>query len=800
MSLEKLKDTARKFEQKEDWRKAIEVYLKAIQQIESGKDATPDLSLYNRVGDLYLKVGDTASAVRHYERAVELYADQGFFNNAIALCGKILRVNPGRTATYLHLARLHARKNVVIEAKRNLLEYLERMNAQGQLDEAFAAVKAFADQFSGSQDIRVMLVELLRAASRGEEAQEQLDKLALDLEAHGEAPAARAPREHVEPVERREEHRPPVSARGDLVFIDTGFGVAPAGHAGPGKDATPVAPEEPVASLVEEPVAPLDEGADESPPVAVGGFEATMLGSADDEPVVPTEPLQGLESLMLDAGGATEPETAGARGEDGEFHGVRTVDFEEVRTDALEGVHLVGGDEAIGLERAPGSEELAPAGAEPDLDLSDVLAESLADTVAAGAFTQSEPVGLEFIEPSAEDSGLSQVFESVEGGAAQGVAPAPAQPAAEPVGVEAVPLEGIVALEQAIADRPDDPLAHQALGEALWAAGDTRRAADEFLFAAEAHEALEAWQEAADLVGRLAQLEPDDIRHYQKLVELAYRTGSRDRMLDAYLALAAALRRIGEVEKSIAVYRRVADHDPGNQAAKAALAELGIAPAEEEVKATAPPVRPPKPSAPPAAVAPSAPPSPPPARAPAAAGSPGADFVDLGSLVLEETVPRDTRMRIEGAKPTDDEQKNFEEMLAEFKRGIEQNLEADDYQSHYDLGIAFKEMGLLDEAIAEFQKALRSAEGRLRTSEALGVAFFDKGQFGIAETVLRRAVDTESGGDEAKIGLLYWLGRAAEEQGKRPEALRCYERALAVDIRFMDLGERVPRLAAERHA
>ena len=131
---------------------------------------------------------------------------------------------------------------------------------------------------------------------------------------------------------------------------------------------------------------------------------------------------------------------------------------------------------------------------------------------------------------------------------------------------------------------------------------------------------------------------------------------------------------------------------------------------------------------------------------------------------------------------------------------IEQNLDADDHQSHYDLGVAFKEMGLLDEAIAEFQKALRSPEGRLRTSEALGTAFFDKGQFGIAETVLRRAVDTEAGGDEAKIGLLYWLGRASEAQGKAPEALRCYERALAVDIRFMDLGERVPRLAAERHA
>ena len=191
MNLEKLKDSARKFEQKEDWRKAIEVYLKAIQQIESGAETSPDLSLYNRVGDLYLKINDTASAVRSYERAVDLYADQGFFNNAIALCGKILRVNPGRTQTYLKLAQLHARKNVVIEAKRNLIEFLERMNALGQLDQAFQSVKEFADQFSGSQEIRMMLVELLRAASREEEALEQLAKIAGDLETAATRPRRR---------------------------------------------------------------------------------------------------------------------------------------------------------------------------------------------------------------------------------------------------------------------------------------------------------------------------------------------------------------------------------------------------------------------------------------------------------------------------------------------------------------------------------------------------------------------------------------------------------------------------------
>src|SRR5688572_7017794 len=236
MNLEKLKDTARKLEQKEDWRKAIEVYLKAIQQAESGAETTPDLSLYNRVGDLYLKINDTSEAVRSYERAVDLYADQGFFNNAIALCGKILRVNPGRTQTYLKLAQLHARKNVVIEAKRNLIEFLERMNALGQLDQAFQAVKLFADQFSGSQEIRSMLVDLLRATSRGDQAREQLEKMAHDLEAAGDKTGARRTRERLHGIDTEQ---PPASApprRGDLVFLDTGVEVPTSpsrGHTSP---------------------------------------------------------------------------------------------------------------------------------------------------------------------------------------------------------------------------------------------------------------------------------------------------------------------------------------------------------------------------------------------------------------------------------------------------------------------------------------------------------------------------------------------------------------------------------------
>ena len=227
MNLEKLKDTARKYEQKEDWRRAIDVYLKAIQEFESGKEPHPDLSLYNRVGDLYMKVNDPAAAVRSYERAADLYTEQGFLNNAIAFCGKILRVNPGRVQTYYKLAQIHARKNMLLEAKRNLIEYLERMNHAGELDAAFEAVKVFADHFPANQEIRFMLIELLRAASREDEARKQVEVVAQELESRGDAVGAQRTREQLEEeAEEVEEVRPAPTGRGGLVFLDTGFAPA----------------------------------------------------------------------------------------------------------------------------------------------------------------------------------------------------------------------------------------------------------------------------------------------------------------------------------------------------------------------------------------------------------------------------------------------------------------------------------------------------------------------------------------------------------------------------------------------
>jgi tetratricopeptide (TPR) repeat protein len=776
MNLEKLKDTARKLEQKEDWRKAIEVYLKAIQQAESGADTAPDLSLYNRVGDLYLKINDTAEAVRSYERAVDLYADQGFFNNAIALCGKILRVNPGRTQTYLKLSQLHARKNVVIEAKRNLIEFLERMNALGQLDQAFQAVKLFADQFSGSQEIRSMLVELLRATSREDEAREQLEKMAEDLESIGDKAGARKARERLssaatDPVETAPAAgSPPPAAkpgpsRSDLIFLDTGFDVAPPSPPVSRADPAPlraVEPPAPAAQPYAEPD-PLD-----SPSLLEPDLEAAAEPMEDliiDPLLVEDHSADGLSSLDLDSPLEIQrQEPPDLTYEGTPLEGIQGTSFGEFSPDIGASSLGIPGDIIVSF---PDNEIVLNVPAEPEM--SPDPDRSTAEVTETDSLPLSE----------AEEPGASLTLAD---------------------------------LEDRVLDDPENPDVHLAMANGLVAAGDMGRVEEELALALAGYEDREDWVRAAEMADRLVELTPDSVSHHQKRVELAYRAGDRGPLLEAYLGLGDALAKSGALEKAIAVYGRVIEHDPHHSRAAAALAKLGVAappkakpapadspaaaPGPKAPTAAQPPPQPPKPAPEPAPANPPSKPAAAPPRRPAAASG---DFVDLGSMVFEEESHRDTRMRVNRRDPQgQDEQREFHEILEQFKRGIDQNLDSDDYEAHYDLGVAFKEMGLLDEAIGEFQKALRSPEGRLRTSEALGMAFFEKGQFAVCESILRRAIDGTPGPDDTKIGLLYWMGRAAEALGKESDAITSYERALVVDISFMDLSKRVQRLSAAR--
>ena len=818
--LEKLKEKARSLEGK-DPRGAIEAWLEILKGRDEDGDANPDLVIFNRIGDLYLKLRDPAQAADYYDQAVDKYAELGFHNNAIAMCNKVLRNAPGRQTTYLKLAKLYASKGFMAEAKQNFVEYAERMHKVGKIQHAFAALKEFADISAESAHLRATLEEHLRMYGDPERRPSA-----------GTAPPA--------PPKAQPHDDPAKSGKrktSSLVFLDV--------------DAPPVG-KAPVKGRVPLPPKPAPKPEPEPEPA----LEPEAVAESLIEPVT-AEPDTSLEIEATSLVEGLEPATGG-----GTLEGFETTsaEFGDIQLDALEVPSL---QDEVSPEDIPPPAEFEPTTAEEESSPESALElEPLLETeieIEAPKAKAGPPVAP--VVPKRPAVGAPPRF----GGGGTGpkaseppkvkpvVPKRPAPPSRKPM-VEVPPLElepdfdtgatdqghevddqppaiddaragggrrsgaidltldGVVTLgdepgslvfanidatpatptieelEGRVADDPDDPEGHQALGEALIEGGERERGIEELDLATTGFETRGNLPRAQDLVDEILRLDPNSVRHRQKQVEFAFKSGDKAKLIDAYVELADTLLRSDLPDKARAVYKRVAEHDPANERAKAALAMLA-----------------------PVATPPPEPPAKPKAKVRETEGKTAArdakmtvrdeaveagDFVDLSAMILEEDLPvRDTRMKVADEEPTGDEERDFQEMLARFKQGIDENIDEGDFQSHYDLGVAFKEMGLLDEAIAELQKALRAPDGKLRSSEALGVCFLDKGAYVVAESILRRALDLPASGDQERLGVLYWLGRALEEQGKRVEARDLYGRVFAVDIRFRDVRERAKALA-----
>ena len=794
--LEQLKDRAKGLETR-DPRKAIETWLDALKVQESDGEPNPDLSIYNRIGDLYIKLKDPGEAADYYDRAVDKYAELGFHNNAIAMCNKVLRNAPARQTTYLKLAKLYAAKGFMAEAQQNFVHYAERMQKAGKIDHAFAALKEFTDISPESENLREILFEHLKVYG---DPGKRLSS------------ARPSPR----PPAREDPSKSGLQKSSSLVFLDLDAPPTPKGRSAAAPPRQAVLPVEP-------------EGSD--------ALEIETTSLSEEEPAETGGMLEGLETTHADFGQtrASAPRAPSIRQELNpedldvpplaEFEPTVPTEAEHAGADALDDAELVlEGDVDREPEAppppprkappkmrplgAPSSSraapepprvkpvvptrpsgppskrktvvEVPPLELEPDFQSATTDASHEIDDRPLIEESREHPSFLQTEDDTSISVGRKSGFIDlgIDGIVNQG------DQAGSLVfsNIEDVPAAaGIEELESHVADNPDDPEAHQALGEALIESGDRERGIEELDLATAGFENAGRLAQARNLVDEILHLDPNSVRHRQKAVEFSFKAGDKSRLVDAYLELADTLLRADLPEKARAVYQRVAEHDVGNERAKAALAMLApvAAPAKGEGKVKAKDAK--------MTV-----------RGEAAAGG---DFVDLSSMMLETDdidVAKDTRMTVADEEPTGDEEKDFQDMLARFKQGIDENIDEADFQSHYDLGVAFKEMGLLDEAIAELQKALRAPEGKPRTSELLGVCFFEKEAYGVAESILRRGLELPASGDQERLGILYWLARALEEQGKKVEARELYGRVFAVDIRFRDVGERAKALARAR--
>jgi tetratricopeptide (TPR) repeat protein len=134
------------------------------------------------------------------------------------------------------------------------------------------------------------------------------------------------------------------------------------------------------------------------------------------------------------------------------------------------------------------------------------------------------------------------------------------------------------------------------------------------------------------------------------------------------------------------------------------------------------------------------------------------------------------------------------DIFKEFKKGVDKQLGKEDYDTRYNLGIAYKEMGLVDEAIAEFQLAAKDETRLLECASMLGICFLEKGMPKLAVKWFEKGLKVPGRSDEEYQGLRYDLAVAHEASGDTDKALSLFTDLYGQDANFRDVAAKVREL------
>ncbi|MCZ6649148.1 MAG: tetratricopeptide repeat protein [Acidobacteria bacterium] len=172
-------------------------------------------------------------------------------------------------------------------------------------------------------------------------------------------------------------------------------------------------------------------------------------------------------------------------------------------------------------------------------------------------------------------------------------------------------------------------------------------------------------------------------------------------------------------------------------------------------------------------------------------------YFDLAQAIEQELSAEDEEPAAPAIVDDLDKEQN---PVTGIREAIERQVGEEDHQTHYQLGIAFKEMEMLDEAIGAFQQAAQHPDSFLMCCIMLGLCFRAKGMPQIAEKWYRKGLDRGGSGGSVEdqiTGLLYDLGTLHQEQGAVDEARNCFTEVYASNANYRDVAARLRLLSQD---
>ncbi len=140
---------------------------------------------------------------------------------------------------------------------------------------------------------------------------------------------------------------------------------------------------------------------------------------------------------------------------------------------------------------------------------------------------------------------------------------------------------------------------------------------------------------------------------------------------------------------------------------------------------------------------------------------------------------------------------NVEQVFEKFKAGVKAQVSESDASTHYDLGVAYREMGLHSDAVTEFELASRDPERECMCHAMIGMIHLEQGELDQAAASYVRGLEASMKSVDQEMNLYYDLGNVKEMRGNGEEALYYFKKIARRDPGYRDVKDRIAALSSE---
>jgi tetratricopeptide (TPR) repeat protein len=706
---------------------------KAITEWESVASTFPEGNTFNYLGDLYLKQGQKDKALVTYHKAAKVYMDEGFTLKALAIYKKVLNVNRNDPDALIALGELSEQKSITTDAIKYYLQAADVLSKDNKKPELMAVYNKIVRLAPSNLNLRLKIAEIFSKEGFTHEAANEYFMIGSMLLDAKKLDAAR------EYLMKSLEIRP--SNRATLLALSR------------------LSEEKGDLAQAENYVHIAIERTGEEPELLLRNAHILLLRGQMDGAVAEIQKVVRNNPGNIEARRelASLYEQAGQLDKAWEQH--RTIIDSLVDTGATDEAIAIlssfrefdpvsNGRRLATLFRLSGQEEAAVG------ELTALYEMYMAE----GATDEALAVMKEAFEIQPYNSELKEKITALDASSA---------------------LEEEPALDASMSGMPSVELpgaAEGGLGEEVAAparprAGEDEKPVEVQLAEADTFLKFGLFGDARKVLEKLRISSPENVEVHVKLKDLYLETNDGEQAITECLILSTLASRRKDAAGSRAFLVEACRIDPADPRLDGratddirdeARREAGPATGDME----------------------------PPAIGVPSAGEEYEDFT-LDSLIeaSKVEVPDEEQQR-------GDYNDDVFDIFNEFKKGLAKEIAIEDAETHYNLGIAYKEMGLIDDSIKEFQTSRADPDYAVQSFTMLGICFKEKGLLPLAVEAFKSALKRVAATDDTVWSIKYDLAEVHEGNNNLADALGLFTEVYGWNSKYRDVAAKVTALSA----